>query len=312
MEHTLSQLHAAIEKLFRGPGRIPTDDADVRFDRPVPRWVDTLDRPTLNWFLFDMAESSEFRNVAPQVQRSAAGATTRLAPRRIDLRYLVCGISNKDDEEYRLTWRALAVLLRHPMLPREVWPENAAPDVAVPVRVGEYDRAPQLVDLWQALGVPPRPSLICTITAPMDLAVEEEASLVFTRLVRTTRTTPDDERAGRGFDPEAQIPRAGLDREYEPLDVIRVVAARFSIAGTVRDRQGRLVEGVIVRAEGRNVRHEYGRDGELHECRTGADGRYRIDNLTRGPITLWVHRQGAPAHPVEIEVPGRIYDMTLD
>jgi hypothetical protein len=307
----LHPLHSAIVTLLADRGQIPPAEVDVWFEIPAREWVESLARPAICCYLFDLAESAEFRNASAQTVRANGKATTRLPPRRVDLRYLVCAFSSSRADEQALVWRALAALLRHTTLPPELLaPELRELGVAVQTKVGTYQDAPRLLDLWGALELPPRPALLYTVTAPLDLAVELEAPLVLTRLVRSTRTLPEDERAGRALPPADSIPRAGMDRDYEPVDLVRVVAASFSIAGIVRDRGGEPVAGVTVRAEGRTVRHERGGDGP-RPCRSDAEGRYRIDNLARGPVTLLVARPGAPARAVRVEVPG-LYDLTVD
>lgn len=321
---TLSQLHTAIEKFFRDAGGIPADDADVRFARPAARWLDQIERATLNCFLFAMSENHEFRNALPRVQREGSGAVTRLAPRRVDLHYLVCGFDSQESVEYLLTWRALVVLLRHATLPPECWPKGSAPEVAVPIRVGGYEGAPQQVELWQALGVPPRPALICTLTAPVDLLVETASPLVLTRATRFTEVrrpapppAPPDPRFRWPVDaiePEPVTPtderRGDWTRWRVPTD--RVVidtphggeqqgddGLRFEIGGVVRDRHG-VVAGAQVGVVGRAIVAE-----------TDKQGVYKMANLKVGDQLQARRAEPDAWQPQPLTVPAERYDISL-
>jgi hypothetical protein len=109
----LSYLHTTIQTLLHSRAGIPRGEVDVRFERPRRQWVDSLVRPTINLFLFDMAEQQEYRNVSAPPIRNGAHATTRLPPRRMELRYQISVFSSETEDEHTLLWRTQAALLRH-------------------------------------------------------------------------------------------------------------------------------------------------------------------------------------------------------
>src|SRR5437588_155672 len=118
----LPDIHSSIQRVLYERGRIDPDEVDVRFERPSRQWVESLMLPTINLFLFDMAENTDRRNGAPQVGRANGQALMRVPPRRFDLRYMVSVFTTLIEDEATLLWRTLATLLRHSPLPAELLP----------------------------------------------------------------------------------------------------------------------------------------------------------------------------------------------
>ena len=61
----LDAVHAAVAKLIFERGLIDPNEVDVRFDAPSKEWIDSLTRPTVSLFLFDLQENTEKREGAP-------------------------------------------------------------------------------------------------------------------------------------------------------------------------------------------------------------------------------------------------------
>jgi hypothetical protein len=294
----LHHLHTTIASLLcdERRGQIPPDEVDVLFDIPSRAWVESLPRPAVCCYMFDMAEVAEYRNAGAHIARANGRSVTKPPLRRVDLRYLVCAFSSSRADEQTLIWRAMAVFLKHTTLPPEVMPEKLQQllrqlGVPVPVKVGAYPEAPKALDLWSALDLPPRPALLLSVTTPMDLELEFEAPLVLSRTVRLARPGDGAMARGAGIDPEKVTARHVATRE--PLDgvtlsrrVVRVVVDgeptvipidRHTIGGTVRDAEGRPVEGLTVREADHAPR-----------CVTGSDGRFRLDDIAAGVAALVV------------------------
>lgn len=288
----LPLIHTTLASLLHDRGQIPPGEVDVLFEIPSRAWVESLPRPAVCCYLFDMAEVTEYRNASAQVNRANGRAITQLAPRRVDLRYLVCAFSSARADEQELIWRAMAVLLKHTALPPELMPKELRElDVPVTTKLGAYPEAPKLLDLWGALDLPPRPALLLTVTAPMDLRLSVEAPLVLSRTVRLARPDDDATARGEGIDPERVTRRDKGSRE--PLDGVVLARRalhveadgetrkqpieRHLVGGVVRDAAGNPLEGLTVRAADHAAR-----------CVTGKDGRFRLENLDAGPTKLIV------------------------
>lgn len=317
-------VHSAIQHLLFHRGLIPSDEVDVRFERPTKEWVDSLVRPTVNLYLFDIEENTDLRQSNMPVVRGAGGmATYRMPPRRFDLRYLVSALTTVEDDEYLLIYRVLATLMRYPTLPpaslaaamaaiamrdgveaerarfaaladagerttldelrgavdaAKIDPATQAamralladPPVSTKISLGE--EGPRLLEVWSALEQAPRPSLLYTVTVPVDLEIAIESPLVLTRMLRVRQRTDTAE-------PPTQI----------------------RIGGTVRDRAGIPIAGVRVAVEGSGV-----------ESITSSEGRFVLSHVSSGKATLRATRADGATKAMKVDVPSDSYDITLD
>lgn len=268
-------------------GKIAPGQVDLRFDRPTRQWADALTAPTLNFFLYEVEENPDFRNMRPRVVKSGTTATTTMPPARIDLRYIVAAFSSNIADEQQLLWRTLAVLLKYPALPSELLGEEVrALDVSLLTKLTRNGEGQPALDLWSAFDVPPRPALIYTVTAPLDPEVVIETPLVLTGTTRFLRTSPEDEAASRGFT---------RDHAVE-------IAASVHIGGVVRDRQGAPLAGVGVAIEGR----------AMDPIITNQEGRFVLGTQRPGSLALRVSRPGAEPVLVSLVIPSETYDVVVD
>jgi len=269
----LNAIHQAFESLLRDRGLIDPLDVDVRFDIPCEEWVESLTRPTVNAFLFELYENTDKRDSAPVTTVNGGRAERRMAPRRIDLMYMVSILTADVEDEHELIWRVLATLMKHQQFPSEVLPESlrtlTPPLVA---RIATKEEARNTIDIWSALGVEPRPSICYVVTAPMDLATAIQAPLVLTRTARYRRM---------GGDP--------------PHDF------GIQIGGIVTDPAGNPVPNVLVSSNGAEV-------GSV----TRADGQYVLRGVPQGNVRLTVRKNGKELRTVEVQVPAASYDIVLD
>lgn len=270
----LTTLHTTLARLLIDLGNIDADEVAVRFERPSRQWVDSLTMPTINLFLFGLGENTERRaGGGPQVSRSGNQAHFRVPPRRFDLRYLVSAFSSDERDEHMLLWRTLATLLRHSPLPPERLPaELAALDVPLATVIGGADEASQTMELWRAMELPPRPALIYTVTAPLDLELEFSAPLVLTRNLRTT-----DLRNGASE------------------------AAPLRIGGYVRSTAGEALSDIQIRVENSAANAE-----------TDGAGRYTLRLPREGRYTLILSRPGGNTRTATLDIPSDMYDIVID
>lgn len=306
----LPHLHTPIESLLRGRGGLPPEVA-VECAVPTAEWRGELLGPTICLYMFDMSENAEFRNAGAQTTRANGVATTRMAPRRVDLRYLICAFAGDALDEQALIWRALAVLLSHPTLPPELLPAEVGElGLAVQTRVGPYQDAPRPLDLWGALELPPRPALLYTVTMPLDLKQALEAPLVLSRTLRRLRPSPDDERLGLGVRPGRVARRDGIGAGYAPLPgvvvdgrlspaelAVAIADEGFTIAGRLCRPGGAPVAGATVRLVQDELLASGGEAATMRRdssCETSGDGAFVLWSVPGGPATLRVSLPGEP------------------
>jgi hypothetical protein len=283
----LAAIHTTIRSLLYERGRLDPAEVEVRFERPAKQWIDSLLQPTINLFLYDIAENTERRDSTMQTTRANGRATMRMPPRRFDLRYMVCGLATVAEDEHLLLWRTLATLLRYNPLPPELLaPELRTADVPLSTTVGQVENGPKTLELWGALDLPPRPALLYSVTAPLDLELAFEAPLVLTRTTRFTRPSLEDEAAGLPF----AASRALLDR------------APVRIGGVVRSSNGLAVQHAQIAIEG----------SAAEEVIADEAGRFSLNIHAPGTVTLRVSHQAASPRLVTITVPSSSYDIVLD
>lgn len=272
----LNAINQAFASLLWQRGLIDPLEVDVRFDVPSEEWVESLTRPTVNAFLFDLHENTDKRDNAPVTTINGGRAERRMAPRRIDLTYMVSVVTADVEDENELLWRVLATLMKHQQFPSDVLPDSLR-SVTPPLvaRIAAKEEARNTVDIWNALGTDPRPTICYVVTAPMDLAVAIDAPLVLTRTARYRRMGA----------------RAG-----QPAQDIGV-----QIGGFVRDHAGAPVSNVTVSP-----------NGSENGCVTRADGQYVLRGVAEGTLRLTVKKDGLEQKTVEVHVPGASYDIVLD
>lgn len=181
----IQALPAALSSLLSQYGVVDRQEIDVSFAAPTKEWMASLTQPTINFFLFDIRENTEKREVNPQVFRRMAEneGGRRMPPRRMDLSYLVSVFASDARDELALLWRVTAALMRFPVLPEEVMPEELKEslrrmDAQITARLHEKESGRDLLDWWTALGVTPRASLYYVVTVPLDLESELKSKLV--------------------------------------------------------------------------------------------------------------------------------------
>src|SRR5262245_47904139 len=116
----LTEIHQALGQLLWEEGRIPSDEVAIRFEVPTREWICSLTLPTIDLFLFDLKENTDLRQTALQTSVRNGRAEHRMAPRRMDLYYMVSALTTEIEDEHQLLWRALVTLMRFPQLPSAV------------------------------------------------------------------------------------------------------------------------------------------------------------------------------------------------
>lgn len=260
----LTHLDESMKQLLTRDLAIANGEVEVSFDPPKRDWAAGRVKPTLNLYLYDLVENAELRRSDWVVERDGNGqATKHQPPKRVDATYMVTAWAGAAEDEHRLLWRALAVLLRYPTLPRDVLQGDLA-QAQEPLTTAVLGRedVPNPGDLWTALGNDLRPAVHYRVILPLDVAQRFVGPLVTTKLVRV---------------------QPGL--EGGPWEEIR------QVAGTVHDSQGRPVAGVEVAVKGTGLR-----------ATADAEGRYTFPNLDPGSYTFIVTAPGRPAREQKVVV----------
>src|SRR5690349_1015085 len=116
----LTEIHLTLQRILYERGQVSPREVDLRFEPPKHDWIESLTRPTINLFLFDVAENTDLRHTNMQMSRTNGHAVHRMPPRRFDLRYLVSALSTVIEDEHLLLWRTLITLLKYQHFPADL------------------------------------------------------------------------------------------------------------------------------------------------------------------------------------------------
>lgn len=263
---------------------VPLDPAEVEisFDRPTREWSGRLAGPTLNLFLFDVRERTDFRDDTWRVSRTEAGQVTReRMPRRVDLSYMVTAWTREPEDEHRILGRVLACLYRNLKLPIEHY-RGALRDIEMPVplRTMPPDHHQKATDFWGVMDNELHTNLTWVATVPLDAFRPLTGPMVRTRTLRFERTgarPPDSEGDLRS----RELHQVGgiVHREGEPGDG---------------------VAGVTLALEGSTA-----------VATTATGGRYDFTPLAEGEYRVRVEGPDGTASVHELRVPSESYDIPL-
>ncbi len=182
----LYDLNKTLEKLLVQQGNITPNQIDISFEQPNGQWAARLSRPTLNCWCFDLRENIKLRSMEMTTNRNGNRGQTTVAPRRIDLMYLITAWASKIEDEHQLLWRALAALKRTPSLePRDCEGLLRYQIHDVPLLVADTSNTTiNLVDLWGVLDNQMRLGFTLIATVDLDVELSIEAPLVLEATIR--------------------------------------------------------------------------------------------------------------------------------
>ncbi len=269
----LNDVHESLTNLLYQRGQIPASEIDVRFETPTREWIDRLTRPTVDFFLFKLEENADLRQNSFNSTRANGISERKLAPRRIDLHYMVSSLATDERDQHEILWRVLATLMRFREIPAEVVSpslRDVEPALSGQIPEGEPN---SMLDLWGGLGAVPHPAIHYVVTAPLDLNISIQAPLVLTRTARYLRV----------HDPELATETAS------------------QIGGIVRGKDGAPVPGVRVTVDGSAS------EGAI----TGPDGTFILSDVDQGTIQLRVTPLKGKEVVASFEVPAESYEIVL-
>ena len=268
----LTDLEETLKKLLIRDLPIPNGEVEVSFDLPKRDWGAGRVKPTVNLYLYDIVQNTELRRNDWVVERDDDGKAAKFKPpNRINVTYLVTAWAGQVEDEHRLVWRTLSVLLRHPELPEDML-QGALRDAYEPIQaqVLATDDIPNPADLWNVLDNEFRPALHYRVILPLDVSRRFVGPMVFTKQVRV-----EDGLEGEG-----------------PFEEI------WQVAGVVSDGKGQALAGAEVRVAERGL-----------VVRTDPEGRYTFPNLAPGTYTFEVAAPERKPKEHKVTIPSPRYDL---
>lgn len=182
----ITDLDNSIKKLLTTELSIKNGEIDIQFAQPTREWSARLNKPTINFFLFDIRENVTLRQHQwEQLARNSDGTptTTQLkrTPFRLDCHYLLTSWvpQGRADDEHRLLSLLLLTLFRHPTLPPEFFQgQMAQQPFAVPCRVASHDMLTNPTEIWTVLDNELRPCISLLVTIALDPWSSHDEELV--------------------------------------------------------------------------------------------------------------------------------------
>ena len=151
--------------------------AEITFDLPDATWRASLEKLTVNGYLYDIRENLSLRTAQPLLERSPdqTQVRRRTAPVRLDCAYCITAWSPAPTEsvldEHRLLSQVLVVLLKNPTIPGNILQGSLVGQIPpYPTVVAAPDGVKNQPEFWGALDQKLKPSLnyVITLAIRMD------------------------------------------------------------------------------------------------------------------------------------------------
>jgi hypothetical protein len=147
-------------------------NVEISFEAPTRDWAVRRNAPTLNFYLYEIREDLQRREVQFEERRDASGFVVDRRPpaRKFKLSYLITAWTQRPEDEHRLLSAVLSCFVAFDALPTEVLQGELA-EQQEPIRTTiALPRPPDrpVSDVWTALGGELKPSLDLIVTAPVE------------------------------------------------------------------------------------------------------------------------------------------------
>ena len=286
----IADLDETIRKLLQQELPIKNGEIEIKFDQPKREWSARLNRPTVNFFLYDLRENPVLRQHGwEQMAGNGNGrADNQLAhlkrtPFRVDCFYMLTTWASDPEDEHRLLSSALLALFRFPVLPADRLEGSLKKQpFEVQARLANHDRLTNPAEVWSSLDNEMRPSISYIITLAMDPWTEITTPLVRTFTMRSGQSAGLPERPSLQED---------------------TILERIDLGGTVQSAKGgEPLEGIQVAVKGTGL-----------FTTTDASGRFRLGSLPPGDyvIVAWPEKGSPREKPITLPGDGRAYDIEL-
>jgi hypothetical protein len=278
----IADLDESIKKLVTAEIPIKNGDIDIKFDQPKREWSTKINRPTINFFLYDVRENVILRK--HQWEQQAKNGDLNLAhlkrtPFRVDCHYMITTWvpGEHAGDEHRLLTLTLMALFRTPVIEESyLVGQMKNLDFEIPTKLAAHDKLTNPAEVWSALDNEMRPSVSFVVTIPLDPWSEVSKEIVNDFTFRVGRT-------GEGT--QGKLDSVAGEKAYIGGHVIH---------------NGEPVSGIRVTVKGSG-----------YEDETNDEGRFRLGSFKHGNYTLIVWPEEGKPKEVEVAIPGDSFDIHL-
>lgn len=284
----IADLDESIKKMLQSEIPIKNGEIDVRFEQPTREWSARLNKPTINFFLYDVRENVALRQHQwEQLALSGNGgqntpqnlAQLKRTPFRLDCHYMMTTwtTQGRSDDEHRLLTLCLLTLFRHPTLP-QIYCQGQMQQQPfdIPCRTTSHDKLTNPAEIWSALDNEMRPSISYLVTIALDPWQARTEEIVRQLTLRLGVTPSGQTEALTELAGEKVYIGGQVVAEEKPQSGIQVALKGTGFVATTDD-----------------------------------NGRYRLGSLSAGDYTLIVWPEQGKPRERSITVPGGTFDIEL-
>lgn len=205
----LHLLDSGLESYLRAETPLRRDEVDVVFVAPAREWAATVDRPTVNLFLWDVVRSTKHARSGTEVIERDGQLLHRPVLPCFELRYLVTAWTTDVRDEHQLLGAILATLAGTDRLPPAHLPSPLDEVHPLPIlNVGTHPDGDRH-ELWSAVGGQLKPALDLTVAASVDpgLTIPLAPPVAAVRLAVRESAAPEEPDTGADGLPVTQAPK---------------------------------------------------------------------------------------------------------
>jgi hypothetical protein len=165
----IEQVDSALESFLRREAALPLHEVEVVFDPPDKTFASSVNRPTLNAFLWDIRRNGAYTSTGLVQRRDGDGRLERRgsAP-YVDLRYFISAWAADRRDEHRLLGQVLQCLLVHSVMPTQDMPSAMSELASIEIRLATRDtRKPD--SFWGAIDGKLKTGIEIELTLPVDV-----------------------------------------------------------------------------------------------------------------------------------------------
>jgi len=181
----ISDLDETIRKLLVRELPIENGEVEISFEAPNREWAAGRVKPTIDLYLYQIAENVKLRRSDWVVEKNDGQATKRRPPKRFNVTYMITAWAGDVEDEHHLLWRVLSVLGRYHELPEEVL-QGDLRDAETKIKASfpPEDEILNPTDLWNVLSNDIRPAIHYRVVLPLDVSKRFTGPLVLKKIVK--------------------------------------------------------------------------------------------------------------------------------
>ncbi len=183
----ISAVEDGIENLLRAALPLEREHGDISFEAPNSTWSATVNRLTVNLFLYGVGRSAQPPMMQPDRRDSSGRVARRFALPMVELSFLVSAWAGSARDEHELLSDVLTRALTYPTIPAEHLSLSLDSTVQLAVANDEKNR-PR--DIWGGLGGNLKASFVLIATVAADAYPWQDAAPVVDRVAPAVLPRP--------------------------------------------------------------------------------------------------------------------------